>query len=121
MISVREAIEQAIVLSIGAASLTRERVEGVVGEFVKKGQLGAEEGRAVVDRVMSRVRAEGAPGAGVAGRAQEGMQSVLRGLDVARRADVTDLEMRIAALEHRVRLLEGAGGADDASAPSNEG
>jgi polyhydroxyalkanoate synthesis regulator phasin len=107
MITVREAIEQAIVLSIGAASLTRERVEGIVADFVRRGALGAEEGKAVVDKVMSRVRGDGAAAAGVAGKFQGGVQSLLKELDIARRAEVADLEMRIAAVEHRLRLVEG--------------
>ena len=66
MTTVREGIEQAVLLSIGAASLTRERAETAVAELVRKGQLGGEEGEAVVDRLMARVRGEGAADGGTA-------------------------------------------------------
>ena len=60
MTTVREGIEQAVLLSIGAAALTRERAEAAVAELVRKGQVGGEEGAVVVDRLMARVRGEGA-------------------------------------------------------------
>lgn len=108
MITPREAVEQTILLSIGAASLTRERVESIVSDFVNRGHLGTDEGRAVVDRVMSRVRGEaGHTGASsVVERIEGGVQALLRELGVARRDELADLEMRVAALEHRMGLVE---------------
>ena len=44
MTTVREGLEQAVLLSIGAAYLTRERAEQAAAELVRKGQ--ATEGRA---------------------------------------------------------------------------
>ena len=44
MTTVREGLEQAVLLSIGAASLTRERAEAAVAELVRKGQIGGERG-----------------------------------------------------------------------------
>ena len=110
MITPREAVEQTILLSIGAASLTRERVEGIVSDFVNRGHLGTDEGRAVVDRVMGRVRGEGggAGGSSVAERLEGGVQALLREVGVVRRDELADLEMRVAALEHRLGLVERA-------------
>ena len=113
MISVREAIERTLVLSLGAASLTRERVEAVVDDFVRGGHLGGDEGRAIVDRLMARVRGEGAGGAGLIDRIEGGVQGALREVGVARRSDLAEIEVRLDELEHRIRLLEGA----QASAP----
>ena len=62
MTTVREGLEQAVLLSIGAAALTRERAEAAVAELVRKGQVGGEEGAAVVERLMARVRGEGVVG-----------------------------------------------------------
>jgi polyhydroxyalkanoate synthesis regulator phasin len=108
VITPREAVEQTILLSIGAASLTRERVEGIVADFVKRGHLGTDEGRAVVDRVMSRVRGEagGAASSSVVDRIEGGVQALLKEVGVARKDEVSDLEMRLDALEHRIALLE---------------
>lgn len=107
--SVREGIEQAILLSIGAASLTRERAEAAVAELVRKGQLGGEEGAAVVDRLMARVRGEGASTAGIVGRLEGGVQGVLREFGVVTRAELEDVQLRLRELEHRISLLETPG------------
>ncbi len=116
MISPRDAIEQTILVSIGAASLTRERAQGIVDELVRRGTLGAEEGRAMVDRLMARVRGEASPSGGVFGRVEEGVRGVMRDVGVVTRTEVDDLDMRMAALEHRIKLLESASGAAPAEA-----
>ncbi len=108
MTTVREGIEQAVLLSIGAASLTREKAEAAVAELVRKGQLGGEEGSVIVDRLMARVRGEGATGSGIAGRLEGGVQGVLRELGVVTRAEVEDVQLRLMELEHRIALLEKA-------------
>lgn len=116
MISPRDAIEQTILVSIGAASLTRERAQCIVDELVRRGTLGAEEGRAMVDRLMARVRGEASPSGGVFGRVEEGVRGVMRDVGVVTRTEVDDLDMRMAALEHRIKLLESASGAAPAEA-----
>ncbi len=122
MISPRDAIEQTILVSIGAASLTRERAQGIVDELVRRGTLGAEEGRAMVDRLMARVRGEASPSGGVFGRVEEGVRGVMRDVGVVTRTEVDDLDMRMAALEHRIKLLESASGAapPEAGAPVSD-
>lgn len=106
MTTVREGIEQAILLSIGAASLTRERAEAAVAELVRKGQVGGEEGAIVVDRMMARLRGEGAGVGGIVGRVEGGVQGVLRELGVVTRAELDDVQLRLVELEHRLSLLE---------------
>lgn len=106
MTTVREGIEQAVLLSIGAAALTRERAEAAVAELVRKGQVGGEEGAIVVDRLMARVRGEGAIGAGLMGRIEGGVQGVLREFGVVTRGELEDVLLRLMELEHRISLLE---------------
>ena len=110
MTTVREGLEQAVLLSIGAAALTRERAEQAVAELVRKGQVGGEEGAAVVERLMARVRGEGATHAGIVGRLEGGIQGVLREFGVVTRAELEDVQLRLMELEHRIGLLERAGG-----------
>ncbi len=109
MIGVREALEQAIYVSVGAAALTRDKTEGIVADLVARGYLGAEDGLAVVTRLMARVRGEGPPAqSGLVGRLEDGAQAAFQEIGLARRSDVEDLRMRLAELEHRVRQLEPA-------------
>jgi len=110
----RDGAEQLILLSIGIAHLTRERAEAVVGELVRKGQIGADDGRQAVEDLMARVRGDGAASAGMVGRLEGGVQGALRELGVITRSDLDDLQVRLAELEHRVKLLEAS--ADAASA-----
>jgi polyhydroxyalkanoate synthesis regulator phasin len=116
MTSVRDGIEQAVLLSIGAASLTRERAEAAVAELVRKGQVRGDEGSAIVDRLMARVRGEGAAGSGLVGRLEGGVQGVLREFGVVTRAELEDVQLRLMELEHRIALLESAADGGDAPA-----
>ena len=106
MTTVREGLEQAVLLSIGAAALTRERAEAAVAELVRKGQVGGEEGAAVVERLMARVRGEGTAAAGLVGRLEGGVQGLLREFGVVTRAELEDVQLRLMELEHRIGLLE---------------
>lgn len=108
--NVREAIEQAILVSIGAAHLTRDRAEAVVAELVRRGQIGGDEGRQLVDDLMARARSEGGPTAGVLSRIEDGVQRGLREVGVVTRAEHDQLEARLSELEGRVRALERARG-----------
>ena len=95
-----------MLLSIGAAALTRERAEAAVAELVRKGQLGGEEGAAVVERLMARVRGEGGTAHGLVGRLEGGVQGLLREFGVVTRAELEDVQLRLMELEHRIGLLE---------------
>jgi len=113
----RDGAEQLILLSIGVAHLTRERAEAAVGELVRKGQMGADEGKQAVDDLMGRVRGDGAAGAGMMGRLEGGVQVALRELGVLTHSDIDDMQVRLAELEHRVKLLEAVADADRAEGP----
>lgn len=106
---IRDAIEQAIYVSVGAAALTAEKAESVVTDLVSRGHLGAEDGLAVVTRLMARVRGEGPPAqSGLLGRLEDGAHAAFQELGLARASDVEDVRMRLSELEHRVRRLEPA-------------
>lgn len=108
MSSVRDGLEQAVLVSIGAAALTRDRAEAAVADLVRRGQMGAEEGGQAVERLLSRLKAGGEGGAssGLVGKLEGGVQGVLREVGAATRADLHDLGQRMDELEHRVSLLE---------------
>jgi polyhydroxyalkanoate synthesis regulator phasin len=115
---VRGAVEQAILLSIGAASITRDRVEGIVGELVRQGRMSGEEGRAVVERLVSRTVGEARTPAGLLGSLEGGLRGALREAGLVTRADVDDIRVQLAELDHRLRLLEGS---PPAGAPGGTG
>ena len=75
-------------------------------------QMGSDEGKQVVDRLMTRVRGEGAPTAGIVGKVEGGVQGVMRELGLVTRSDLEDVQLRLMELEHRISLLERGPGAD---------
>jgi polyhydroxyalkanoate synthesis regulator phasin len=114
--SLRDAIEQAILLSVGAASLTRDRVELIVGELVAQGRVSAEDGRILMERLIARVVDPQRPSpSGVIGHLEDAMRGALSDAGVVTRAEVDDLRVHLAELDHRLRLIEGA--ADDTTTP----
>jgi polyhydroxyalkanoate synthesis regulator phasin len=101
--SVRDVIERTFLAGMGAAALTKDRVQDLIEDLVRLGQINAEEGRDMVERLLSRTREDArsvlkrvdlpTPGAG-----REQLQALQQQLE--------DQELRIRQLEHRIQLLE---------------
>jgi polyhydroxyalkanoate synthesis regulator phasin len=98
-----ETLERLILLQIGAAAATRERVQEVVNRLIEQGRMEREEGRAVVEDVLRRTRERST---GARALVDASVQQGLRGVGVPRREAYEDLLFRVEQLEHRVRLLE---------------
>jgi polyhydroxyalkanoate synthesis regulator phasin len=113
-LSLRDALEQAILLSVGAASLTRERVEQIVGELVAQGRVSTDDGRELMERLIARVVEPGRPSpGGLLGHIEDTLRGALADAGVVTRAEVDDLRVHLAELEHRLRLLERARSLED--------
>ena len=98
-----DTLERLILLQIGAAAVTRERVQEAVNRLIEQGRMEREEGRAVVEDVLSRARERSS---GTRGLIDASVQQGLRGFGIPNREAYEDLLFRIEQLEHRVRLLE---------------
>lgn len=107
-----ETFERLILLQIGAAAATRERVQEVVEDLIEQGRLQREEGRTLVDQVVggARERSEGARSL-----LDASVQQGLRRGGLPTREDYEDLVFRVEQLEHRVRMLEGESAGPPAS------
>jgi len=117
--SLRDAVEQAILVSVGAASLTRDRVEHIVAELVSHGRISTKDGRVLVDRLLRRVVDPQAPTAsGLVGHLEDSMRSALSDAGVVTRGEVDDLRMHLAELDHRLRLIEARDAPAGSSTPS---
>jgi polyhydroxyalkanoate synthesis regulator phasin len=105
--SIRDAVEQAILLSVGAAALTRDRIEHVVGELVAQGRVSADDGRVLIERLVGRVvDPQRATPTGIMGHFEDAIRGTLADAGVVTRAEVDDLRVHLAELDHRLRLLE---------------
>ncbi len=101
--SIRDLIERTFLIGVGAAAFTKDRVQELVEEFVRRGELSSEEGREMVDRLVARSRGEAKS---AVRRADSSLQGALRDFGITTRRDLEDLEMRVRQLEHRLALLE---------------
>jgi polyhydroxyalkanoate synthesis regulator phasin len=100
---IREIIERTLLVGLGAASITIDRLQAVADEFVKRGQLSKEEGKQLVEDLAARSKDEAKS---VLRTADSGLQSAYRELGLSTKRELEDLEFRMRQLEHRVALLE---------------
>jgi polyhydroxyalkanoate synthesis regulator phasin len=96
-------LERLILLQIGVAAATRDRVQEVVDRLVEQGRIEREEGRTVVNDVLNRARERST---GARSLVDASVQQGLRRGGLPTREDYEDLLFRIEQLEHRVRMLE---------------
>lgn len=99
----KDLVERAFMAGMGAAAITKDRVQDLVDDLVKKGQIDAEEGKEVLDRLVSRSREEART---VLKKADSSLHSAYRNLGLGSSRDLEEIDSRIEQLEHRVRLLE---------------
>ena len=92
----------------------RDVLERIAAELAAAGNLRIEEARALVDQLAHRWRGDVVRASERVGQAADG---VFHELGLVTRDDYVELELRVAQLEHRLRLLEG--GAVSAGATSN--
>jgi polyhydroxyalkanoate synthesis regulator phasin len=111
---VRDLIERVFLLGVGAAALTKDRVQELVEDLVRRGQLSGDEGREVADRLIARSREEAKA---AAKKADSSLQGAYREMGLVTRREIEDIEFRLRQLEHRVQLLEAAEDAPSESAP----
>jgi polyhydroxyalkanoate synthesis regulator phasin len=112
-----DTLERLILLQIGAAAVTRERVQEVVNRLVEQGRIEREEGRTVVADVLNRARERSE---GTRSLIDASVQQGLRGAGLPTREAYEDLLFRVEQLEHRVRLLEDKPATPTATPPGGE-
>ncbi len=101
--TIGETFERLILLQIGAAAATRERIEEVVENLIQQGRVQREEGKTLVDQVMGRARERSS---GARSLLDASVQQGLRRGGLPTREDYEDLVFRVEQLEHRMRMLE---------------
>ena len=102
--SLRELAERLALASVGAAALTGDRVEELVDALAERGNVRRDEARQAVEDLRARWRGDRVR---LAERAGSGLAGVFRELGLVSRDELDELELRVAQLEHRLRLLEG--------------
>jgi polyhydroxyalkanoate synthesis regulator phasin len=111
---IRDLIERTFLFGVGAAALTKERVEGLVDEFVHRGQLTGDEGRELATKLFAKSKAEAES---AMKKADVSLQGTYRELGLATRRELEEVDFRLRQLEHRLRLLEAASDAIGSDGP----
>lgn len=101
--SVRALAEKLVLAAVGAVSLTGERVESLADELAQRAGIRPEEARGLIDEMTVRWKREAGR---LSERTGETAAKVARDLGLATREQVEELELRLAQLEHRLKLLE---------------
>ncbi len=88
---------------IGAVSLTAERADELADALAERGGLGRDEVRSWIDEATLRWRGDAQR---IGERAGNSLHGTLRELGLVTRDEWDELELRVAQLEHRLRLVE---------------
>jgi polyhydroxyalkanoate synthesis regulator phasin len=98
-----ERVRQLALATVGVVALTAERADELAETLAERGGMQKEEVRAWIDDLSSRWRGDAAR---IGERAGATLHSVLRDVGLVTRDEWDDLELRVAQLEHRLRLVE---------------
>jgi polyhydroxyalkanoate synthesis regulator phasin len=101
--STRELAEKLVLAGVGAVALTAERADALAEEVAARGGLGREEARSLIDELIGRWRNETVR---LSERTGGGLAGLFREMGLVTRDELEELELRVAQVEHRLRLLE---------------
>ena len=101
--SVVDALERVGLAALGAVALTAERADALAEELARAGGMRREEARELIEQTTHRWRGEALR---LSERAGAGLEGFFQQLGVVTRSEFEDLELRVAQLEHRLRLVE---------------
>ncbi len=91
-----DAMKKVMLIGVGLAAATRDKIEEVIGELVKKGELSEKEGREMAEALLERskkIKDE------MEKKIEKGVADALARLNIPTRKDWSDLKARIEALE----------------------
>jgi polyhydroxyalkanoate synthesis regulator phasin len=98
-----ERVRQLALAVLGAVALTAERADELAESLAEQGGLRRDEVRGWIEDTTARWRGDTVR---LSERAGETLQGALRELGLVTREEWDELELRVAQLEHRLRLLE---------------
>ncbi|MDO8735519.1 MAG: hypothetical protein Q7K29_00340 [Thermoleophilia bacterium] len=96
---ISELMEKVLLLGVGAASLTKDKVDELANELVKRGQMTKEEGEVFIREAAGSAKESGA---NIKEMASDTYQDTLRGMGVATREHVDEIDHRLTVLEAKV-------------------
>jgi polyhydroxyalkanoate synthesis regulator phasin len=98
-----DAVERLALAAVGVVALTAERIEELAAELSDRGAMRRDEARQLLEDALMRGCGDAAR---LGERAGESLAGVARQIGLVTREEMDELELRVAQLEHRLRLLE---------------
>ena len=95
----RGALEQLLLAGFGGLALTAERLEALAGAIDERSGIAPGDARQLLEDQVARWRTD-------ATRFTDRASQLKRELGLATRAEVDELQLQVAQLDHRLRLLE---------------
>lgn len=91
-------IKKTMLVGVGLAAVTREKIEEIVGELVKKGELSEKEGKEMVDELVEKSK-------GVKKDLEKKVEKIvadtLKKLNIPTRDELVELKKKIDKLEKK--------------------
>jgi polyhydroxyalkanoate synthesis regulator phasin len=101
----KDLLERLALAAVGAVALTAERIDDLAGELSERGGMGRDEARQLLEDALTRWRGDATR---LGERAGENLHDFFAHIGLVTRDELDELELRVAQLEHRLRLLEDA-------------
>jgi polyhydroxyalkanoate synthesis regulator phasin len=101
--SLRDSAEKLALAAVGAVALTGDRIEELVDELARRGGMRRDEARDLVGDLTTRWRGDAQR---VGEKAGLTLGGTFRELGLVTRREWEELELRLAQVEHRLRLVE---------------
>jgi len=98
-----EPVKRLMLALVGAVSLTAERADELADSLAARGGMSKEEVRGFIDEATARWRGDAVR---VGERAGTTLHGAFRELGLVTRDEWDELELRVAQIEHRLRLVE---------------
>lgn len=106
-----ETIKKTLLAGVGAAVVTKEKVQDALDDYVRQGKLKADDARIIAEKIAERGKRE---------FDELSQQASAKAADLFNRHD-SAVAARLAALEARVSALEAAASAVPPPAPTRNG
>jgi len=100
----RDSLERLALAALGVVALTAERVDELAADLAERGGMGRDDVRQLIEDARTRWRGDATR---LGERAGESLAGLARQLGLVTREELDELELRVAQLEHRLRLVEG--------------
>lgn len=92
-------VKKTLLTGLGAALLTKEKIEEVANVFVEKGKLSEQEGRALADELLTRSEESREE---LKKQIEERIQAALEKMDLAKKSELEELKQEMEELRQSV-------------------